>query len=79
METVAISEFKATCLKLLQKIKDTGQTVLITKQGEPIALVSPPPPKPSRRSAFGMMKGTIRITGDIVTPLSSEDWEVLKT
>lgn len=78
METVAISEFKATCLKLLERIKNTGQAVLITKKGEPIALVTPPPPPTKPKSGFGVMQGTVQIKGDIIEPLPLEDWEVMK-
>ena len=78
METIAISKFKATCLKLLERVKNTGEPLLITKKGSPIALVTPPPRLPKKRSAFGSMKGSIRIKGDIVSPLPEEDWEVLK-
>jgi len=42
METVAISEFKATCLALLERVKNTREPILITKKGKPIAQVLPP-------------------------------------
>lgn len=77
MEAVAISKFKATCLSLLDRVKKTGQPLLITKRGEPIAqVVPPPPPEPPKGSTFGCMKGTAEILGDIVEPLGDEDWEV---
>lgn len=81
METIAISEFKATCLKLLEKVKNTGQPLLVTKKGTPIAMVSPPPPiKREQNSYFGCMAGTAKIIGDIIRPASNEDeWEVLKS
>lgn len=79
METIAISKFKATCLGLLQKIKTTGQPLIVTKKGKPIALVSPPPPTaPEKKFYFGCMKGTAKILGDIVSPLGTDDWEVFK-
>ena len=37
MEKMAVSEFKATCLAVLQRVKRTGQPVLITRFGEPVA------------------------------------------
>ncbi|HSL83779.1 MAG TPA: type II toxin-antitoxin system Phd/YefM family antitoxin [Thermoanaerobaculia bacterium] len=77
MEAVAISKFKATCLSLLDRVKKTGQPILITKRGEPIAqVVPPPPPEPPKKSAFGCMAGTVEILGDIVEPLGEGDWEV---
>lgn len=78
METIAISKFKATCLRLLERVKNTGEPVLVTKLGEPIAVVTPPPRRTKKKSSFGSMKGTIKIHGDIISPLAEEDWEVLK-
>lgn len=79
MESIAISKFKATCLSLLDRVKKTGQPVLVTKRGEPIAqVVPPPPPEPPAGSTFGCMAGTARELGDIVEPLDEEDWEALR-
>lgn len=79
METIAISKFKATCLAMLDRVKKTGQPLLITKRGEPIAQVVPPPPREApAESTYGCMKGTGMIIGDIVEPLGEEDWEVLR-
>lgn len=78
MEAIAISKFKATCLSLLEQIRDTGESVLVTKKGKPIALVTPPPLPPKPKSSFGTMKGKIKIKGNILAPLPFRDWEVLK-
>ena len=78
METIAISKFKATCLKLWERVKNTGEPLMITKTGTPIALVTPPPRPPKKRSAFGSMKGSTKINGDIISPLPEEDWEALR-
>ncbi len=79
METVAISRFKATCLSLLERVRNTGQPILVTKRGSPIAQVlPPPPPEPVKQSAFGCMSGTSEQLGDIVAPIAEEDWEVLR-
>lgn len=79
METVSISEFKATCLERLRKVKQTGQPILITKRGEPIAQVVPPPPPKRREDWLGCMKGTILFMGDVVSPvMEEEDWEAAR-
>lgn len=78
MENIAISQFKATCLKLLKKVKNTGEPLLVTRKGIPIAMVSPPPPSSTKKSSFGCMKDQITIIGDIVSPLGTEDWDVYK-
>jgi prevent-host-death family protein len=78
METITISKFKATCLRLLDNVKKTGRPLLVTKKGEPVALVTPPPPQPSK-AWLGSMKDTIKITGDIISPaLDEEEWEALQ-
>lgn len=80
MEQIAISKFKATCLAVLERVRKTGKPVLVTRFGEPVAEVGPPPvANPSRRQ-LGSMRGTARIVGDIVSPASDEkDWEVLRS
>jgi prevent-host-death family protein len=77
VETIAISKFKATCLKLLDRVKRTGEPLLVTKMGEPIAFVSPPPPRSKKKSPYGAMKQFTEITGDILSPLPAKDWKVL--
>ncbi len=42
-ETVSISDFKARCLAILDRVKKTGQPVIVTRRNEPIAQVVPPP------------------------------------
>jgi prevent-host-death family protein len=77
-QTVSISEFKARCLALLDLVKKTGQPLLITKRGEPIAQVVPPPEGQKPPSWLGCMRGTGIIVGDIVSPATDEDeWEAL--
>ena len=78
MITVSISRFKATCLALLDRVGKTGEPILVTKRGVPIAqVVSPPLPELSE-SAFGSMAGTAEERGDILEPLPAEDWEALR-
>ena len=79
LEKVAISKFKATCLRLLDNVKKTGHPLLVTRKGEPIALVTPPPPPPKSQAWLGSMKDTVKITGDIISPaLDEKYWEVLQ-
>lgn len=78
MDTIAVSKFKATCLERLERVRQTGRPLLITKRGVPIAqIVQPPVPEPSR-SGFGVMAGTVTELGDILAPLAASDWEVLR-
>lgn len=77
-DVIAISEFKATCLKTLEQVKRTGNPVLVTRRGEPIALVTPPPPPKKPSNWLGLFKSQGKIMGDIVSPvLDEKEWEVL--
>ena len=69
-ETISISKFKATCLRLLDSVNKTGKSILVTRKGEPIALVTPPPPPPKPDQWLGCMKDQIKIRGDIISPVS---------
>ena len=74
MKQVAAGEFKARCLSIMDQVFKTGEPVLITKHGKPVAkLVSA-----DKRSndIFGYMAGKAKIIGDIVGPVTPlEDWE----
>lgn len=78
-ETISISKFKATCLRLLDNVKQTGKSILVTRKGEPIALVIPPPPPPKQKRWLGCMKDSLTINGDVISPvLNEKEWEVLR-
>jgi prevent-host-death family protein len=78
MKEIAISEFKAKCLAVLDEVQKTKQHVRVTRRGQPVAEICPPSPKDDR-SWIGSMKGRMEILGDIVSPASDpDDWEVLR-
>ncbi|MBN1947893.1 MAG: type II toxin-antitoxin system Phd/YefM family antitoxin [Bradymonadales bacterium] len=80
LDTITISEFKATCLAVLRRVKLTGQPLLVTRRGEPMAIISPPYPAQDSSTWVGSLVGTGRIVGDIISPAGNqEDWEVLDT
>jgi prevent-host-death family protein len=79
MKEVAISEFKAKCLAILEQVHKTKKPILVTRFGKPVAEVVPPSVATAPRDWMGSMKDTIQILGDIVSPANEEsDWEVLK-
>lgn len=79
IESMAISEFKATCLAVLERVRSTGVPLLITRRGIPVAEIIPPPLPASDPEWFGSMRGTATITGDVVSPVAgAKEWEALK-
>ena len=65
------SEFKAKCLKLMDEVAESGEEIVITKNGRPIARLAPYRERP--KSLFGVDRGRIQVRGDIVSPMPS-DW-----
>jgi prevent-host-death family protein len=68
---VAAGEFKARYLKLMDEVRATRRSIVITKRGKPVAKLVPveeevPP-------IFGRLKGTVTIHGDIIGPVEV-DW-----
>lgn len=78
MEIINASEFKAKCLAILDRVRDTGERIVITKRGRPVAELGPP-----SHSETGFpqaeLKGTGTVKGDIVSPAIPEEyWESLR-
>lgn len=79
MREMAISEFKAKCLAVLDEVQKTKKPVLVTRFGKPIAEVIPPSISASAASWIGSMKDSMKIVGDIVSPANDEkEWEALR-
>jgi prevent-host-death family protein len=75
-KTIPAGEFKAKCLKLMDEVEKTGEELIITKRGKPIAKLVPANVAAERpRSIIGSMKGTVTILGDIVGPVIDPGWE----
>lgn len=78
MKEVAISEFKAKCLALLDQVHKTKKPLRITRFGKPLADVVAAAPA-GNSDWIGSMKGSIEILDDILSPANDEsDWEVLR-
>ncbi len=74
MKEIAISKFKATCLAVLERVRRTGEPILVTRFGHPIAEIAPA--GAVKRIRLGGGAGTAVILGDIVGPIGDEsDWE----
>jgi prevent-host-death family protein len=67
--TIAAARFKAQCLGLLDQVAQSGETLIITKRGKPVAKLVPIAQKgpPS-------LRGSVEVRGDIVAPCGGA-WE----
>ena len=70
--TIKASEFKAKCLKLMDEVAESGQEIVITKNGRPTARLVAYRQKP--KTWFGADRDKLEILGDIISPIDVE-WE----
>lgn len=68
------SEFKAKCLQLMNEVAESGDEIIITKNGRPVSRLAPYRERP--KSLFGIDKGRIEILGDIGEPIDVE-WKAV--
>lgn len=69
---VKASEFRAKCLKLMDEVAESGEEIVVTKNGRPVSRLVPYRERP--KSLFGIDRGKIEIRGDIVAPIDV-DWD----
>ena len=69
LQEVAISEFKAKCLALLDQVRKTKKPIRVTRFGKPVADVVPPAPVVGPADWLGSLADTMEILGDIVSPV----------
>jgi prevent-host-death family protein len=55
---VSAAEFKATCLELMDRVRETGVEYVVTKHGKPVAKLVPYS-NPEKQPFFGSMKGSV--------------------
>ena len=76
---VAISEFKAKCLSLLEQVSKTKTPLRVTRRGQALADVIPASSDVEERNWMGSMSDSIEITGDVVSPvIEIQEIEALK-
>ncbi len=76
---VAISEFKAKCLALLEEVSQTKTPLRVTRRGKAIADVIPSSPEVKERDWMGSMTDCMEIIGDVISPvIEMQEIEALK-
>ena len=85
MRTMAVGEFKAKCLAVMAEVNATGQPVLVTKRGKPLARVMPFTEQTAEETPeliFGCLRGFLASPAGVdgldepIVPM--EDWDHLK-
>ena len=68
MKEIAISEFKAKCVAILEEVSKTRKPIRILRRGKPITELVPATSSHDRKNWLGFMKGKMDIVGDIISP-----------
>jgi prevent-host-death family protein len=71
-KSIPATEFKAHCLALLEEVRQTRQSLLVTRHGKPVAEISPYTPK--SHAGENPLKGSIVHQSDLISPLN-EKWD----
>ena len=75
MKTMAISQFKAHALKIIDQLSQTNESIVVTKRGKPLALITPYKDT-TKKIKPGQLSDTFVFEEDIVSPLGEDMWEV---
>jgi prevent-host-death family protein len=78
MEQIPAGHFKQHCLRLLDEVAESGESIVITKRGRPVARLGPV--GAARHEDWrGALRDSGRIHGDLVAPATEpEEWEALR-
>ena len=73
MKTIKASEFKAKCLSLMDDVAQSGEEIVVTKNGKPVSRLVPIKQRP--KQVFGLHRGMWLLRDDLVEPVN-ELWDV---
>ena len=71
MHTIKASVFKAKCLHLMDLVNQTGEEIIITKNGKPVSKLVPC--HQPIDSLFGLHKTQVKSEDDLISPIA-EQW-----
>jgi prevent-host-death family protein len=67
--TMSAGEFKAKCLQVMEQVAATGEPVVVTKRGKPVAQLGPVSRRP--KTLRGFLKGQVKSGRDIINPIDA--------
>ena len=70
--TVSKSQFKPRALAYLREVEETGEALVITDRGRPVARIEPYAPA---ADTLELLRGCVLRYDDPTGPVGAEDWE----
>lgn len=71
-KTVSKSQFKPKVLEYLRQVEQSGEAIIITDRGRPVARVEP---YSSGEEVLELLRGVVLNYEDPTEPVAVEDWE----
>jgi len=71
MQTIKASTFKAKCLALMDLVNQTGEEIVITKNGKPVSRLVPY--RKQIDTLFGLHNNQLKSNDDLLSPID-EKW-----
>jgi prevent-host-death family protein len=68
---ITATQFKARCLRLLDEVAESGEALVVTKHGRPVARVEPPLRADDLRGSV-----TIKMTDEELVNFSMGPWDM---
>ena len=72
MKTIKASEFKAKCLSLMDDVAQSGEEIVVTKNGKPVSKLVPIKSRP--KQVYGLHRGMWELKEDLLTPVN-QAWD----
>jgi prevent-host-death family protein len=72
VRSIPAARFKAQCLKLLDEVSQTGETIVVTKRGKPVAKVEPVEEPPSLKGSVTFLVSDEELLQPILEPWNVE-------
>jgi prevent-host-death family protein len=76
-KTIGAAEFKAHCLRILDEVDRSRESITVTKRGRPVAEVGPVAMQ-ARKSVFGALKNPEYSFPDPFSPAYDGPWDAEK-
>lgn len=71
-KSVPATEFKVHCLALLEEVRETHRSLLVTRHGRPVVEIRPYAPRDAGH--VNPLKDSIVYQGDLISPID-EKWD----
>ena len=70
MKVVKASEFKAKCLSLMDEVAQSGEEIVVTKNGKPVSKLVPIKIRP--KEIYGLNRGRWQLKGDLLKQMKEQ-------